>query len=122
MVSRWLWWFAMNNAGVSSILTPRPTYHADGRKSPGFYGWPGELQEDVRRQIGEFPLFHFWGPGADIRSTRWIGRAAEHVLRTRRPGMTFVYLPHLDYDLQRFGSSLDGIDGVLARSTRSREA
>ena len=33
----------------------------------------------------------------------WIARSALHVLETRQPTLTLVYLPHLDYDLQRFG-------------------
>ena len=53
--------------------------------------------------LGPFPLFRFWGPGADIASSRWIAESALHVLEHQRPTLTLVYLPHLDYDLQRFG-------------------
>jgi predicted AlkP superfamily pyrophosphatase or phosphodiesterase len=35
--------------------------------------------------------------------TQWIGHAAAEVLRDERPDLTLVYLPHLDYDPQRFG-------------------
>ena len=52
---------------------------------------------------GQFPLFRFWGPAADIESTRWIGRSALRVFERHRPTLTLVYLPHLDYNLQRFG-------------------
>jgi predicted AlkP superfamily pyrophosphatase or phosphodiesterase len=106
------WWYAMG-AETDFTVTPRPTYHADGRKSPDFYSDPPELRTALRDELGEFPLFHFWGPGADIRSTRWIGKAAEHVIARHRPHLTLVYLPHLDYDLQRFGPAFDGIDQAL---------
>ena len=35
--------------------------------------------------------------------TQWIARCAAEVLREERPDLTLVYLPHLDYDPQRFG-------------------
>ncbi|MFP5407020.1 MAG: alkaline phosphatase family protein, partial [Gammaproteobacteria bacterium] len=51
------------------------------------------------------PLFTFWGPTTDIGSSRWIARAALHVRETRRPTLSLIYLPHLDYNLQRRGPS-----------------
>src|SRR5439155_16153618 len=59
--------------------------------------------DELTAALGEFPLFHFWGPKADIRSTRWIADAARRVYDTHRPTLTLVYLPHLDYDFQRHG-------------------
>jgi predicted AlkP superfamily pyrophosphatase or phosphodiesterase len=96
------WWFNMYSSADLTV-TPRPMYPADGRKLPDLYTEPPELREELQGGLGTFPLFRFWGPGADIVSTRWIGAAAAHVLRTRRPTLALVYLPHLDYDLQRFG-------------------
>ena len=57
---------------------------------------------------GTFPLFNFWGPRASIASTRWIAEAAKRVERKYRPTLTLVYLPHLDYNLQRVGPSRPG--------------
>ena len=50
-----------------------------------------------------FPLLKFWGPGTDISSTRWIVDAALEVQREHAPTLSLVYLPHLDYNFQRFG-------------------
>jgi predicted AlkP superfamily pyrophosphatase or phosphodiesterase len=61
-----------------------------------------------------FPLFHFWGPRADISATRWIARCAERVVEKSAPTLTLVYLPHLDYDLQRFGPTAPQIAKTLA--------
>ncbi|MCC6784374.1 MAG: alkaline phosphatase family protein [Planctomycetes bacterium] len=96
------WWFNMY-ADVAWSVTPRPEYHANGLKKPGLYSEPPELQAELQAGRGPFPLFQFWGPGADIRSTRWIADAALDVIRRHDPTLALVYLPHLDYDHQRFG-------------------
>lgn len=96
------WWFNMHSSADWTI-TPRPMYPADGRKLPDIYTQPAELREELNDKFGMFPLFNFWGPTADITSSRWIADAALHVYETRRPTLTLVYLPHLDYNLQRLG-------------------
>ncbi|MDX2813796.1 alkaline phosphatase family protein [Streptomyces sp. PA03-5A] len=96
------WWYAMG-ADTDVTVTPRPVYYADGRKEPDCYTRPPELHDELTDALGTFPLFHFWGPGADIVSSRWIIDATRHILRTRTPDLALCYLPHLDYDLQRFG-------------------
>lgn len=106
------WWYNMYS-GTDWSVTPRPTYHADGRKSPDFYAHPPELRDALKLELGEFPLFNFWGPFSGIRSSEWIGRCAEQVIGIHRPTLTLVYLPHLDYDLQRFGPVFSGLDGAL---------
>lgn len=96
------WWYAMNTA-VAATVTPRPVYHHDGRKSPDFYAQPAGLKDELRARHGDFPLFHFWGPTASIRSTRWIAESFATAFDRVRPELALCYLPHLDYDLQRFG-------------------
>jgi predicted AlkP superfamily pyrophosphatase or phosphodiesterase len=96
------WWYNMYSTADFAV-TPRPMYPADGRKLPDVHTKPAELRDELQAKLGTFPLFHFWGPTADIVSSQWIGRSARHVLTTRRPSLTLVYLPHLDYDLQRLG-------------------
>ena len=96
------WWW--NLPGFADLcVTPRPTYYADGRKGPDFHTSPPELHTELKDALGDFPLFQFWGPGAGIASTRWIAEATCHILEKHRPGLAMAYLPHLDYDLQRFG-------------------
>jgi predicted AlkP superfamily pyrophosphatase or phosphodiesterase len=98
------WWYAMG-ADVDWTVTPRPIYYADGRKEPDCYTFPPALHDELTGKLGEFPLFTYWGPGAGIPSSAWIARAAEQILVEKSPDLTLVYLPHLDYDLQRFGPS-----------------
>jgi len=98
------WWYNMY-ATADYTVTPRPMYPADGRKLPDIYTQPAGLRDELQRELGSFPLFRFWGPTADIESTRWIARSALRVLERQRPTLTLVYLPHLDYSLQRLGPS-----------------
>ena len=113
------WWWNMY-ARVDWSLTPRPEYWANGLKRPGLYSHPGDLQREVQQRLGPFPLFHFWGPTADILSTRWIVDSALDVMTRRSPRLTLVYLPHLDYDHQRFGP--DDPRSVLAVRAVDAEA
>lgn len=96
------WWFNMGSS-VEVSVTPRPLYLADGRKIPDCYTHPPDLRDRLQRSFGTFPLFRFWGPGADIRSTDWIAAAARMTYELHRPTLSLVYLPHLDYPLQQFG-------------------
>ncbi|MBV9320120.1 MAG: alkaline phosphatase family protein [Mycobacterium sp.] len=112
------WWYAMHGTADISV-TPRPMYLADGRKLPDIWASPPGLREELTTAIGEFPLFQFWGPATSIASSRWIASCALHVRRASAPTLTLVYLPHLDYDLQRTGpdhptvnAALHAIDGV----------
>jgi predicted AlkP superfamily pyrophosphatase or phosphodiesterase len=112
------WWYNMG-ATHDIGVTPRPIYKSDGRKLPDCYTQPAEVRDELTHELGAFPLFQFWGPGTSIASSRWIADAALHIRRTRSPTLTLVYLPHLDYDLQRLGpedpriaKSLGEIDAV----------
>ncbi|MFG3496860.1 alkaline phosphatase family protein [Streptomyces sp. NPDC047928] len=96
------WWYAMG-ADTDITVTPRPVYYADGRKEPDCYTRPPALHDELTEKCGTFPLFHFWGPGADLVSSRWIVDATRHIIDTRHPDLALCYLPHLDYDLQRYG-------------------
>lgn len=114
------WWYNMNT-DVDWAVTPRPLYCADGRKLPDCYSIPPELRDRFNREFSQFPLFHFWGPGTSILSSEWIGKAARAVEEMYRPTLNLVYLPHLDYILQRegpkgdIGEDLSEMDGLCGR-------
>jgi predicted AlkP superfamily pyrophosphatase or phosphodiesterase len=125
------WWYAMG-ADVNWTVTPRPVYYADGRKEPDCYTDPPQLHDDLTEALGTFPLFNYWGPTAGLASSRWIADAATRVMARHDPDLTLVYLPHLDYDLQRFGpadpraaaaaADLDRTIDVLLDRARARGA
>jgi predicted AlkP superfamily pyrophosphatase or phosphodiesterase len=96
------WWFNQG-ASVDLSVTPKPYYAADGDKAFGIAGTPDRLTERLEEELGKFPFHTFWGPFAGLACTGWIARCAASVVRDHRPDLTLVYLPHLDYDPQRFG-------------------
>ncbi len=104
--AKMFWWYNMY-ASADWSATPRPMYPADGRKIPDHYAEPPELHDELDRLLGQFPLFKFWGPLADITSSDWIAKSTAHVMETRKPTLTMTYLPHLDYNLQRLGPDLN---------------
>ena len=124
------WWYNMYSTADWSI-TPRPVYPADGRKLPGIYAEPPELRQVIERELGAFPFLSFWGPFSGLPSTAWITRTARIVIERYAPDLTLAYLPHLDYDFQRFGPSdkrcrdrlleVDREAGELIRLARERD-
>ncbi len=95
------WWFNQG-AAVDISITPKPHYAVDGNKAFGITGTP-DVSVNLENLLGAFPFPQFWGPMAGAKSTQWIAAAAQLVLKFRKPTLTLVYLPHLDYDPQRFG-------------------
>jgi predicted AlkP superfamily pyrophosphatase or phosphodiesterase len=96
------WWYAMYSTADYTV-TPRPMYPADGRKLPDCWTHPADLRDVLQKQLGTFPLFNFWGPATSIKSTQWIADAAIKVDQGYDPTLSLVYLPHLDYGLQKYG-------------------
>ncbi len=103
-VAQLFWWFNQG-AAVDFSVTPKPYYGADGSKAFAVTGTPEGLTERLEKELGSFPFPTFWGPNASLPCTQWIARCAASVLSHDRPELTLVYLPHLDYDPQRFGPS-----------------
>ena len=100
------WWFNMLT-DVEWSVTPRPLYLSDGLKLPDCYSQPPELRERFNRELGQFPLFKFWGPATSIECSDWIARAAMALEESYAPTLQLVYLPHLDYVLQKVGPQGD---------------
>jgi predicted AlkP superfamily pyrophosphatase or phosphodiesterase len=104
------WWYNMYSSADYSI-TPRPMYPADGRKVFDIYTWPYSIRTDIKNDLGEFPFPTFWGPAAGRRgaqgppdaASRWIAESAKWIEEKYHPTLNLIYLPHLDYNLQRFG-------------------
>ncbi|MBK1880022.1 alkaline phosphatase family protein [Pelagicoccus mobilis] len=98
------WWYNMYSSADYTI-TPRPMYPADGRKVFDVYTQPMGMREEIKADLGDFPFFTFWGPKASIPSSQWIAKSAQWVEEKHSPNLNLVYLPHLDYNLQRLGPS-----------------
>ncbi len=125
------WWYAMY-AGADYTVTPRPMYPADGRKLPDCWTHPADLRDWLQAELGQFPLFKFWGPLTDASATRWIADAAIRIDQRYDPTLSLVYLPHLDYALQRRGpddpanavdlAEVDAVCGTLVDHFHGRGA
>ena len=109
-----LFWRFNMATGASVSIAERPAYPADGRKIPDLYTQPPELAKTLQARHGQFPLFHFWGPTSSIESTRWIADASMDV----DADLKLIYLPHLDYDLQRYGPNDPRIPEAVAALDR----
>jgi predicted AlkP superfamily pyrophosphatase or phosphodiesterase len=98
-------WFPMlsKGCGADYICMPAPIHNPDGSESLWCYTKPTQLYGELRDALGDFPLKHFWGPLANIKSTAWIVDSAVHAAKVFLPKFFFLYLPHLDYAAQKAG-------------------
>ena len=127
-------WFPLHSKGCRAdyVCTPAPIHNPDGSESLWCYTRPPELYGTLRDRLGHFPLQNFWGPMADIQSSRWIADSAVLAARQWRPDFFYIYLPHLDYAAQRTGpdsveadiavAELDELIGQLAGGLREAYA
>jgi len=127
--AKMFWWYNMYSSAEWSV-TPRPIYRADGLKVVDVYSQPSEIRDRLVAEHGAFPFFNFWGPTADLRSSAWIADTSMSVDTWYSPTLLLIYLPHLDYNLQRLGPddpkiredvrAIDAICGELIAHCRER--
>eukprot|EP01119_Soliformovum_irregulare_P022678 TRINITY_DN7811_c0_g1_i1.p1 TRINITY_DN7811_c0_g1~~TRINITY_DN7811_c0_g1_i1.p1 ORF type:complete len:482 (-),score=132.61 TRINITY_DN7811_c0_g1_i1:3-1352(-) len=97
------WWHTMYDSNIDYLVTPRPQYLQDGGKLPDCYTSPPDLRDRLQNVLGKFPLGKFWGPLTSIASSEWIATASKMVDEWYDPTLSLIYLPHLDYCLQKYG-------------------
>ena len=102
------WWYNMHSTADFTI-TPRPLYPADGSKHFDIHTQPMAMREEIKADLGPFPFPAFWGPAAGIASSEWIAASAKWVEEKHSPTLSLVYLPHLDYCLQKDGPAAPNI-------------
>jgi len=112
--AKMFWWYNMYSSADYAV-TPRPMYPADGRKLPDIWSAPSDLRDELQQKFGTFPLFNFWGPTADIKSSQWIADSSIYVYEKYDPTLSLIYLPHLDYNLQRLGPDHPDIKKDVAK-------
>lgn len=100
------WWYNMHSTADYTV-TPRPLYLSDGSKVFDIHTHPMILRDRMKRDLGEFPFMNFWGPASGIESSKWIAASAKWIEEKHWPTLSLVYLPHLDYNLQRVGLKMD---------------
>lgn len=98
-------WFPMLSKGSRAdvICMPAPVHNPDGSESLWCYSKPEALYGQLLERLGHFPLMNFWGPMANIKSSKWIADSAAIAMELFRPDFFYIYLPHLDYAAQKHG-------------------
>jgi len=120
-----MFWQQSMGEAADLIVTPAPIHKHSGGMIQSCYSQPPGLEQYLTEQIGrKFNLMNYWGPLANHKSSDWIVDAICASVRSRQysPDILFTYVPHLDYDLQRYGpqspqanKALDVLLGYLSR-------
>lgn len=117
-------WFPMlsKGCGADYVCMPAPIHQPDGSEDLWCYTKPQEFYGDLLEQFGHFPLQHFWGPIANVKSSQWIAESAGQAAKHFRPNFFYIYLPHLDYAAQKLGpdseqalQALGELDAVIGQ-------
>ena len=98
-------WFPMlsKGCGADYVCMPAPIHKPDGSEDLWCYTKPQEFYGELLEKYDHFPLKHFWGPLANIKSSQWIADSAVECAKKFQPDFFYIYLPHLDYAAQKFG-------------------
>ena len=102
-------------SSVDYSITPRPIYPSDGSKVFDVYTKPMGMREEIKLDLGPFPFQNFWGPMSGIKSSQWIAESAKWIEEKYSPTLSLVYLPHLDYCMQKDGPNASNINSELLK-------
>lgn len=117
-------WFPMlsKGCGADYVCMPAPIHKPDGSEDLWCYTKPQEFYGELLEKMGHFPLKHFWGPLANIKSSQWIADSAVECAKKFKPDFFYIYLPHLDYAAQKFGpdspeaiKAVEDLDGLVGK-------
>ena len=109
-------WFPMlsKGCGADYVCMPAPIHQPDGSEDLWCYTKPQEFYGQLLEELGHFPLQHFWGPLANIKSTKWICDSVIRCAAKFQPEFYYIYLPHLDYAAQKHGpDSAEALQAVV---------
>lgn len=120
-----MFWQQSMGEAADLVVTPAPIHKHSGGMIQSCYTQPPKLEAYLTEAIGrKFNLMNYWGPLANHKSSDWIVDAICAVVRSQKHAsdVLFSYIPHLDYDLQRYGpnsqqarKALDFVLGYLSR-------
>jgi predicted AlkP superfamily pyrophosphatase or phosphodiesterase len=104
-----LFWQNSMDGAADVVLTPKPTHSPDGKTLTACWSAPDDLYARLVEKLGPLPLHNYWGPFASGASSEWIVQAALAVWAEHPTDLTLLYVPHLDYALQRLGPAHEKI-------------
>ncbi len=111
-----MFWQQSIGESADLIVSPKPVHKHSGGMIQDVYTQPHDLYDRLCAQVGRrFNLMHYWGPMASRKSSEWIADAICAVMDMPdvAPDLLLAYLPHLDYDLQRYGPEHQKIDAAI---------
>ena len=98
-----MFWQQSLGEDADCIISPAPIHKHGGGTIMENYVKPAELGPAIHAKCGTFPLHRYWGPLASPKIGNAVVDTLEASLETISPEIIFLYIPTLDYDLQRFG-------------------
>ena len=109
-------WFPMlsKGCGADYVCMPAPIHQPDGSEDLWCYTKPQDFYGQLLESLGHFPLKHFWGPLANIKSSDWIVKSATIAAAEFQPNLIYIYLPHLDYAAQKYGPDSEQANEAVA--------
>ena len=111
-----MFWQQSLGESVDLVVSPRPIHKHSGGMIQDVYTTPRGLYERLCERVGrKFNLMHYWGPLASRKSSEWIVDAVCAVMDMPdiAPDLLLAYLPHMDYDLQRYGTDHSKVDRAV---------
>jgi len=124
-----MFWQQSMGEAVDLVVTPAPIHKHGGGMIQSCYTHPAKLERHLVERIGRpFNLMNYWGPLANHKSSDWIVEAICAVISSPEvaPDLLLTYIPHLDYDVQRYGpgseAACKALDVVLGYLTRLKAA
>jgi predicted AlkP superfamily pyrophosphatase or phosphodiesterase len=112
-----MFWQQSLGEAVDFVVSPWPVHKHSGGMIQSCHTQPAWLERKLEEHIGrKFSLFNYWGPFANHKSSDWIVDAicATMEMPDVSPDLLLTYVPHLDYDLQRYGPDSKQADKSLA--------
>ncbi len=91
------------------VITPKPEHTPDGKTLTACWSSPDHLYRDMANKLGPFPLHTYWGPMSSLPATQWIINSAAEIWQANMADVHLVYIPLLDYNLQRFGPGHESV-------------
>lgn len=100
-----MFWQQSLGEDLDLVYSPAPIHKHSGGMIQDCHSVPRSLNDWLEEKVGRpFNLMNYWGPLASHKSSDWIVDATAAVMGMEgAPELLFSYLPHLDYDLQRYG-------------------
>ena len=116
-VAKLFWWFNQGSAcrDFGDAEAPLRSRRQQGLRH---HGNAGRALRTARALPGAIPVPHLLGAEAGLAVHRVDRRLRGRVVKQQRPELTLVYLPHLDYDPQRFGPSGCDMARLVRRARR----